>query len=318
MRIQTKRRLTGCLLVGLVLLFGAGAVLVSQVIDGLMASALTPYRPSLDQLRANGTKVSPIEYGLTGEKLTLEGEGIPPQSAWWIPQRDRSAPVIVFLHGIAARSEHMLGPASHQHGRGYACLSVDLRGHGESAGAAFYGWKEKHDLKAWVDLLRQRGAAPSAVGFYGGSYGGAVALQAAAINPAVRAVVAFHPFSDFNEAVSDHLELIAGIRKVPLLDGWLRGKFFGKLGVESPDDISPLKVLEQCQVRPHILLVHGDQDRTLRVEHSRRLCGAFPDSAELIELPGAGHDDMGRFMTPSHHQRIDQFLDQHLKGKPSP
>ena len=41
-----------------------------------------------------------------------------------------------------------------------------------------------------------------------------------------------------------------------------------------------------------ILIIHGNKDRTLPIEMGRALHAAAPSGSTLIEVPGAGHNDL--------------------------
>ena len=72
---------------------------------------------------------------------------------------------------------------------------VDARAHGESGGdMATYGWKERHDTVAVVNALcsTEKSRHLYALGV---SMGAAVALQSAAIEPRIAAVVAEDAYS---------------------------------------------------------------------------------------------------------------------------
>jgi pimeloyl-ACP methyl ester carboxylesterase len=50
------------------------------------------------------------------------------------------------------------------------------------------------------------------------------------------------------------------------------------------------------KVRGPVLLLHGDRDATIPVEHSRRLLAVAP-KARLVVIEGAGHNDLQAFET---------------------
>lgn len=72
---------------------------------------------------------------------------------------------------------------------GIAAMSVDLRGHGETGGDVDAGVLD--DVLACLDALAAAGHAP--LGLRGSSFGGFLALHAAARDPRVRAVAAVCP-----------------------------------------------------------------------------------------------------------------------------
>ncbi len=101
----------------------------------------------------------------------------------------RGAPGVVVVHGLGSRKENHLDFAALAADRGLAVVAVDLRGHGQSAGALGPGILD--DVLAAVGLLE--GAGHDRIGLRGSSLGGFLALHAAERRPAVRAVVAICP-----------------------------------------------------------------------------------------------------------------------------
>src|SRR5262249_24452328 len=98
---------------------------------------------------------------------------------------------IVYLHGIADNRTSASGVIERFTARRFDVVAYDSRAHGESEGSACtYGCFEKHDLRRVVDTVR-----PGPVILIGTSLGAAVALQEAALDPRVTAVVAAEAFS---------------------------------------------------------------------------------------------------------------------------
>jgi uncharacterized protein len=99
------------------------------------------------------------------------------------------APGIVIVHGAGSRKENHADFAEACARAGLTALALDLRGHGESAGAPDAGMLD--DVVVALEHLRAEGAAP--LGLRGSSLGGFLALHAAARHPDARAVVALCP-----------------------------------------------------------------------------------------------------------------------------
>ena len=99
------------------------------------------------------------------------------------------APGVVMLHGAGSRKENHVDFAERLADAGMWALIPDLRGHGETGGTMDGGMPG--DALACLDELHARGAGP--LGLRGSSMGGFLALNAAALHPEVRAVVAICP-----------------------------------------------------------------------------------------------------------------------------
>jgi uncharacterized protein len=109
------------------------------------------------------------------EEATFHGAGV--MLAGWrcgaVGERRAS---LVFLHGVGDNRAGVTGLLPRFMPRGFDVIAYDSRAHGESGGdACTYGFWEKQDLRAVIDVLR-----PGPVVLLGTSLGGAVALQEAA------------------------------------------------------------------------------------------------------------------------------------------
>jgi len=114
-------------------------------------------------------------------------DGIPLAARYW-PAPPPAAGVVI-VHGLHSRKENHADFAVVCRDAGLAALTLDLRGHGASAGELGPGAID--DVIAAVDELRARGH--DRVGLRGSSLGGFLALAAAARSPHVACVVAICP-----------------------------------------------------------------------------------------------------------------------------
>ena len=140
--------------------------------------------------------------------------------------------------------------------KGLDVIAYDSRAHGDSEGTACtYGYFEKFDLSRVLDTHR---TSADCVARH--SLGGAVAIQAAAIEPRISAVVAAEIFSD--------LRTIAGERAPWMLPERLIAKAFrvaeGTARFDV-DAVSPLRAA--AKIRIPTLLIHG----VARSGHDSRL-----------------------------------------------
>jgi pimeloyl-ACP methyl ester carboxylesterase len=173
---------------------------------------------------------------------------------------------------------------------GYRIILVDHRGHGRSTGDRIsYGSHESRDMVQVLDTLEKRGLIEGEVGVVGVSYGGAVAICWAAIDPRVRTVVAIEPFASLRDALSDAGPMMLGASK------WMFSKDdyvnimqrMGKIDGFDPDRDSPLYAISHSTTP--VLLIHGTADDFVRPIHSQRLHEAAPDHTKLIFVDGADH-----------------------------
>jgi pimeloyl-ACP methyl ester carboxylesterase len=157
--------------------------------------------PSPDDLRSNGvTRQFRVDAGAPNASLLV-----------WVIDPPASALVhsspkgtIVCLHGHAADKRQMLAPAQAFAAAGYRAVLFDSRSNGRSSGDYLtYGVVESRDARQVLDALNSAGLVSGQVGAFGRSYGGATAIQWAAIDPRVRAVVTVSSFATMRDAVHD-------------------------------------------------------------------------------------------------------------------
>lgn len=186
---------------------------------------------------------------------------------------------VVYLHGIADNRGSARGVIPRFSRRGFDVIAYDSRRHGTSGGnACTYGFLEKNDLRAVIDTLR-----PGPVVLIGTSLGAAVALQAAALDSRITAVVAAEVFSD--------LRTIATERAPFLLPDAVISRAFRtaeERGGFAVDAVSPVEAARTLRIP--VLLIHGAADRETTPDHSRRVHAALAGPRRLIVLPGVGHN----------------------------
>jgi uncharacterized protein len=105
-------------------------------------------------------------------------------SAWYVPSRNHAA-IVTFPRETTIPQARMLVR------NGYGVLLVDPRGYGDSEGDPnAYGWGSTKDIDAAVAWLRRRpDVQKRRIGGLGLSVGGEQMLEAAALNPGLKAVV---------------------------------------------------------------------------------------------------------------------------------
>lgn len=212
--------------------------------------------------------------------------------AWILEDRSGRSPrgTALVLHGIRDDKSSMVGVGRSLAARGLRAILVDLRGHGASTGRWLtYGVVESQDLVRLIDQLEALGVIRGPVSIYGPSYGGAVALQTAARDPRVRAVVSLSTFASLRAVVppyADRIPVIGAALPDALIDSIVDDA--GELGGFSPDAADTVAAIARTDAR--VLLVHGERDGSIPFEHAEALrdaCGS--QTCELLPIPGADH-----------------------------
>ena len=207
------------------------------------------------------------------------------------PARPRAT--IVYLHGIADNRGSAAGPIARFLPLGYDVIAYDSRANGDSDGdACTYGYYEKQDLHRVIDTI----AGP--VVLMGASLGGAVALQEAADDPRVKAIVAAETFSD--------LRTVAIERAPWIFSGGAIEQAFQMAGREARFDVDAVSpVRAAARITAPVLLIHGDADIDTPPAHSRRVFDQLRGPKRLILVPGAAHNGSLR---PEMWNQIEAFV----------
>lgn len=198
---------------------------------------------------------------------------------WRCPARPPRRGTVVYLHGIADNRTSAVGVIQRFMPRGFDVIAYDSRAHGESEGeACTYGFFEKQDLHAVLDTIE---AGP--IVLMGASLGAAVALQEAADDNRVSAVVSAETFSDLRTIASERAPFF-------FTASTIRAAFelAAEQGHFNVDAVSPQNAA--ARITAPVLLVHGGADTDTSPEHSRRVFAALQGPKRLIIVPGAAHN----------------------------
>ena len=187
----------------------------------------------------------------------------------------------MYLHGIADNRAGAAGVATRFTSRGFDFVAYDSRAHGASEGEhCTYGYYEKLDLRRVLDE-----AGAERVILIGHSLGAAVALQTAAIDPRVSAVVAAASFSDLRTIATERAPFV--FTKGSIAGALAKAEQDGRFRV---DEVSPLRAASA--ISAPVLLIHGEADRNTRPAHSSRIYEALRGPKKLLLVPRAGHNDV--------------------------
>jgi len=208
---------------------------------------------------------------------------------------------LVYLHGIADNRGSATGIIDRFGRRGFDVIAYDSRAHGESSGAACtYGFYEKQDLRRVVDTIDS-----GPVVLMGTSLGAAVALQEAADDDRVSAVVAAETFSDLRTVAIERAPFFftpSSIRRAFQL-AEAEGRF-------TIDAVSPEAAARKIEAP--VLIIHGSIDRDTPPDHSRRVFEALHGPKQLILVPDAGHNQS---LSSAVWQDIETWLDRTLSAR---
>lgn len=236
-----------------------------------------------------------VEAGFAGEGLTLQG--------WRCSSPVKARAAIVYLHGIADTRTSSAEVIRRFLPRGFDVVAYDGRAHGRSPGkVCTYGYYEKRDLSRVIGAL-----PPGPVVVIGHSLGAAIALQAAAEDSRISAVVAAETFSDLATVARDRAPFVFS-------DGAIREAFriAESRAAFRVDEASPLRAAER--IRVPVLLLHGEADTETPPEHSTRVYDALHGSKRLVLLPGVGHAGS---LNAKSWPLIEAWVDEALAATPA-
>lgn len=222
---------------------------------------------------------------------------------WWFPQQGNR--VVVGCTGHRGAKQDLLGIGSALWRDGNNVLLFDFRGCGESDPAPrSLAHRELPDAQAAIEFARQR-VAGARIGVIGYSMGASVAIMAVAEDSSVRALVADSPFATMRDAVGQafrrrHLPVRALLGLSDAANRVRFGYWFKA--------VRPLDAIAKISPRP-LLLIQGEDDRIIPVDHAYRLFAAAGDPKELWVVPGATHCGAYFINRTTYVQRVSQFFD---------
>ncbi len=212
----------------------------------------------------------------------------------YLPGNKSQYPTVCICHGIPSGAPPDPDDGGYPElaermcGEGFAAFIFNFRGTGASGGNFdILGWTK--DLKAAIDYLwtlpEVNRSCLALLGFSGGA---AVSVYVAAQDKRISCVSACAcpaELTFFNadepQPIIDHFRHIGAIRDEdfpPSVPSWLSGFRL----------VSPIQYI--AGTAPHPLqLVHGNQDKTVKVEDAYRLYAQAREPKQLIIVDGAGH-----------------------------
>jgi fermentation-respiration switch protein FrsA (DUF1100 family) len=221
-------------------------------------------------------EVTPDRFGLAYEDVYIATEDGLKINGWLI-KNPSARSTLLFFHGNAGNISDRLTKLKMFHDAGLQVLIIDYRGYGRSQGVPTENGVYR-DARAAFDYLQSRpGLKDLPVVIYGGSLGGAVAIDLATKRKAAGLIVD----SSFPSAAAMSRLLY------PMIP-----TFFLAIKFDSQSKVRDLTVPK--------LFMHSVDDRVVPMRMGRRLFDAAAAPKEFVELTG-GHND-------AHIECKDKFL----------
>ena len=278
--------------VGVIAIVGLGCSGLLWIIAYL---ALHPHTQSLAQTPADPYGMAYREISFrTSDGLVLRG--------WYIPEQNGAT--VVLVHGYARDRTELLPEARMLVDLGYGVILFDTRAQGASDGAHIgLGYLETLDVLAAVDFALEL-SPQTRIGVMGYSVGAVAALQAAAEDTRIRAVIAVSPFASLRDTVRHRLKRIQPL--APFLVWW--GERMTGIDV---DVLRPVDVVARVAPRP-VLIMQGEEDQMVPADSGQRLFSAALEPKELWSVPGVAHVDFRQAVPEAYRHKVIGFFERLL------
>ena len=196
------------------------------------------------------------------------------------------APVQIEMHGYKGTAlRDFCGGNKLARDLGQNTLLIDERCHGRSEGKTIcFGIKEKYDCLAWTRYAAERfGDVPIVLS--GVSMGGATVLMASELDlpKNVRCIIADCPYSSPEEIIGSESKKMGIPPKIGMPFIKLGAFIYGKLKLSG----GATEAVKNAKVP--IMIIHGEDDRFVPCEMSRKIHAANPKMIRLETFPDAGH-----------------------------
>jgi pimeloyl-ACP methyl ester carboxylesterase len=271
---------------------------------------LKPKRRTPDFYRSLGLPVTPSELQLPYEEINIIASDGIKLNMWLIKSAQPARGTIVYLHGVADCKIDGLRLAKLLHDHHFNVALFDSRAHGDSEGTfCTYGYFEKHDVITIINYLQTRSdISIGAIGIFGTSMGAAIALQSAAIDNRIRAVVAENSFATLRTIFDDYQR-----RMVRLPFHYLRNIVIKRSELMAhfkANDVSPLESVKQLHIP--VLYIYGTDDHLISCDYSKMLYQQTPGAKEVFPIEGATHNDTWKVAGTSYETKILSFFKHSL------
>ena len=261
-----------------------------------------------DHPASHGLDYRDVEFPSRGGDVRLSG--------WYMPGLD-GVPAVVFVHGIGSTrsGDNAVDLAARLVDRGFAVLVFDLRGHGDSGGDRVTGGDdERRDVLGAIDYLVELGRGRSQIGVLGMSMGAGTSVLALVEEPAVQALVVDSSYAKLSDLIAHE------IARKTVVPEWVAPVFVpgAKLlaGLVLGVDVGAL-VPERAvaELGYPVLIIHGDADTRVPVEHAVRLHLASHAGSDLWLADGVDHVDAFLRYPDEYVERVVSYFDARLRSQ---
>ena len=239
------------------------------------ASTLWAYQAHLIFEPDRRLHASPADFPFPVRDVSVpvQSPGRAPQrlQGWWLPSRDPSARIVLYLHGNDGNLSTSVREVAPLRELGYSVFMIDYRGYGASEGGFPSEKSVYEDAEAAWSYLVRGDVRPREIYIYGHSLGGAIAIELARRHPEAAGLVVESSFTS--------------IYDMAMLDkryAWLPVRQFLTHRFESLSKVPELRL--------PVLYLHGTADEIVPAAMGRRLFEASGGEKRFVALEGGRHD----------------------------
>ena len=240
------------------------------------------------------------------EDVAIESEdGLPLRGRYY--EFQPGAPLLILCHGYRSNAlrdccgVHMLAKKLE-----YNALVIHQRAHGDSSGRTItFGIRERKDVRLWAEYAAKRFGSDTPVVLFGLSMGAATVLMGCqeGYTKNVRGIIADSPYS----SPADIIKKVCKDEGYPpflYVFAELGARIFGGFSLRG---CTALDAVRHSNLP--ILLIHGEDDRMVPCDMSRKIADACPANCTILTIPNAGHG-LG-YMTdpPAYEKAVTEFLE---------
>lgn len=282
------------------------SVLFGVLLFALMVHIVLPY--SIVHRKAGPIKTTPDQFNLNAEKtIFTTRDGLQLTGYWIYPNEIEPKAVMLLHHGIGGGKEHFYAVAKKLSDKGIACIVYDARAHGESDGEFIsYGYYEKYDVSDIVSVAQNK-HPHLPIGIWGNSMGGAIALQALAIEPKLDFGIIESTFTDLGDIVSDYQKRYTGGLRLRWISDYALERA-GTIAHFNPEEVSPLA--STTNIKQAVFLAHGTADPNIDFRYGKQLSVklAMNSSSEFYPVVGGNHYNLMSVGGELYIDSIGQFI----------
>lgn len=250
----------------------------------------------------------PSDFGLRFKRLKVRGARAVILRGYFIHSLTvKARATIIVLHGIGSAKETYFGFARWLAEQGFNVVVYDQRAHGQSGGKyCTFGFYEKIDVSKVIDkVLKRYSKLP--IGIHGTSMGGAVAIQALAIEKRLNFGIIESTFNTLENVIGEY-----GRDMLKFRSRWLVRRILSRAATIARFQPFDIKPVESCRhIEQPILMIHGDADEKIPIAFNLDNFNALKTSdKEFFTVKNAGHEDVGEMGGAAYQQKLLDFLNR--------